>query len=75
VVLSIVSQYFLKDDLPQKGSGVTKACGFDNSIARYGPHWIGEYLSQYVTKDTSYSFAEQGTSDSAEANSLIFSEV
>ncbi|KAM0891349.1 hypothetical protein ACQ4PT_026456 [Festuca glaucescens] len=56
-----------------QGSGfVTEACGFDSSIPRYGPHSIFDYLSQYVTKDTSASFAEEDISDSdAEANCVI----
>jgi hypothetical protein len=34
-----------------EGGGLTEACGFDNSIPRYGPLSIIDYLSQYVTTD------------------------
>jgi hypothetical protein len=45
-----------------EGSGVTEACGFDNDDngtgPRYGPHSIVDYLSKYVTRDTSAFYAQ-----------------
>uniref|UniRef100_A0ACD5V2H1 Uncharacterized protein n=1 Tax=Avena sativa TaxID=4498 RepID=A0ACD5V2H1_AVESA len=57
-----------------EGSGITEACGFNNSIRGYGPHSIIDYLSQYVKKDTFESFAEKDASDSdsdSDANCVI----